>query len=196
MLRRSNLSGFYPWRTVWILVLFVLHGSSSAAVYSPYLIEINKSARELKVLSGKQVVRSFHISLGKADHGAKRRRGDNRTPVGNYQVVDFNNDSRFFFFMLLNYPNTLDAWHGYRNEIISSSEFRQIVTAIKNGTAPPQNTALGGFIGIHGVGEETGEALEIHESFNWTEGCIALTNDEINELRKYVSYGTRVLIRE
>ena len=196
MFRRSELSGFYPWRTVWILVLFVFHGSSSAAVYSPYLIEINKSARELKVLSGKQVVRSFHISLGKADHGAKRRRGDNRTPVGNYQVVDFNNDSKFFFFMLLNYPNTLDAWHGYRNQIISSSEFRQIVTAIKNGTAPPQNTALGGFIGIHGVGEETGETLEIHESFNWTEGCIALTNDEINELRKYVSYGTRVLIRE
>ena len=195
MFRRSELSGFYPWRTVWILVLFVFHGSSSAAVYSPYLIDINKSARELKVLSGKQVVRSFHISLGKADHGAKRRRGDNRTPVGNYQVVDFNNDSKFFFFMLLNYPNTLDAWHGYRNQIISSSEFRQIVTAIKNGTAPPQNTALGGFIGIQGVGEETGETLEIHESFNWTEGCIALTNDEINELRKYVSYGTRVLIR-
>ena len=196
MLRNPDYPGLITWRAVWILTLFIFHGSSSAAISSPYLIEINKSTRELNVLSGEQVVRSFHISLGKADHGAKRRRGDNRTPVGAYQVVDFNNDSKFFFFMLLNYPNTVDAWHGYRDQTISASEFRQIVTAIKNGAVPPQNTALGGFIGIHGVGEETGETLEIHESFNWTEGCIALTNDEMNELRQYVSYGTRVLIRE
>lgn len=190
----THISG--TWKTCSILLFWLITSAASAVTSGRYLIEINKSARELNVLSGTNVIRSFHIAIGRAEHGAKRTRGDNRTPVGAYQVVDFNNDSKFYFFMLLNYPNTVDAWHGYRNELISASEFREIVMAIKAGKAPPQNTALGGFIGIHGVGEETGETLDIHATFNWTEGCIALTNEEIAELRKYVSPGTKVVIRE
>lgn len=179
-----------------ILLLWLITGTASAITSGNYQIEINKTERELKVLLGKNVIRSFHISIGRVEHGAKRTRGDNRTPVGAYQVVDFNNDSKFYFFMLLNYPNTVDAWHGYRDELISAGEFRDIVMAIQNGRTPPQNTALGGFIGIHGVGEETNETLDMHAKFNWTEGCIALTNVEIAELRKYVSPGTKVVIRE
>ncbi len=184
------------WKPCCILLLWLITGATGAVTSGRYQIEINKSTRELNVLSGSNVIRSFHISIGRAEHGAKRARGDNRTPVGTYHVVDFNNDSKFYFFMLLNYPNTLDAWHGYRNELISAGEFREIVMAIKAGKTPPQNTALGGFVGIHGLGEETGETLEIHATFNWTEGCIALTNEEITELRKYVSTGTTVVIHE
>ena len=184
------------WKSCCILLVWLITGTAGAVTPGKYLNEINKSTRELNVLSGTNVIRSFHISIGRAEHGAKRSRGDNRTPVGSYQVVDFNNDSKFSFFMLLNYPNTVDAWHGYRNELISASEFQEIVRAIKVDEAPPQNTALGGSIGIHGVGEETGETLDIHAKFNWTEGCIALTNEEIVELRKYVSQGTKVVIRE
>ena len=60
---------------------------------------------------------------------------------------------------------------------------------------PPQNTRLGGYIGIHGVGEVTREKMKIHRAVNWTDGCIALTNKDINTLRKYVSIGTPVIIR-
>ena len=96
--------------------------------------------------------------------------------------------------MQINYPNLLDAWHGYRNGLISASEFRTIAQAYKNTKMPPQNTALGGYIGIHGLGETNVEKLRIHATQNWTEGCIALKNQEIDELRHYVSIGTPVSI--
>ncbi len=98
--------------------------------------------------------------------------------------------------MQLDYPNLLDAWYGYKNNVITAGEFKKIAFAFKGKQRPPQNTALGGYIGIHGLGESTREKLKIHEALNWTEGCIALKNGEINALRQYVSIGTRVTIKE
>ena len=98
--------------------------------------------------------------------------------------------------MQLDYPNLLDAWYGYKNNVITARQFKQIAFAFKGKQQPPQNTPLGGYIGIHGLGDSTKEKLKIHEAFNWTEGCIALKNSEINALRQYVSIGTRVTIKE
>jgi L,D-transpeptidase catalytic domain len=61
---------------------------------------------------------------------------------------------------------------------------------------PPQDTRLGGSIGIHGIGEETVEKVQIHESLDWTRGCIALRNADLHALRPYLDIGTRVVIRE
>lgn len=97
--------------------------------------------------------------------------------------------------MQLDYPNLLDAWYGYKDKIISSNEFKKIVMAFKNNQTPPQDTLLGGYIGIHGLGEVNEEILNIHEINNWTEGCIALKNEEINELRQFVSIGTPITIK-
>lgn len=162
----------------------------------PYQIEVSKSARELKVMQGDRVIKRFHVAYGKGGSGAKRRFGDNKTPDGIYRIVGFRSDSRFFYFMQLDYPNLLDAWHGYRDDLIDAGQFRAIAAAYQSGSAPPQNTALGGFIGIHGIGELTDRKLDIHAANNWTEGCIALTNLEVSELREYVTLGTRVVIRE
>ena len=98
--------------------------------------------------------------------------------------------------MQLDYPNLLDAWYGYKNNVISASDFKKIAYAYKQKKIPPQNTRLGGYIGIHGIGEETDQKLMIHNGFNWTDGCIALTNEQISELRKYVDIGTKVIIKE
>ena len=98
--------------------------------------------------------------------------------------------------MQLDYPNLLDAWYGYKNNIISSAVFKEIAVAYKHRQTPPQYTQLGGNIGIHGLGKVTQERLKNHAVFNWTNGCIALTNEQINDLKKYVSIGTRVVIRE
>ncbi|MBI2992665.1 MAG: L,D-transpeptidase [Gammaproteobacteria bacterium] len=183
-----------------ILLLIGLAFLACPAVFAvdtgSYRLEISKSARELRVMQGDQVIRRFHAAIGKGGLGTKRRLGDNKTPDGHYRIVNFRADSRFHFFMQLDYPNLLDAWHGYRNELINAGEFRAIATAYHSGAAPPQETALGGYIGIHGIGELTDRKLDIHASNNWTEGCIALTNEEINELLAYVAMGTRVVIRE
>jgi len=162
----------------------------------PYVLEIKKSSQQLLVKRGDDVIKSFRIASGKGGSGTKDRAGDNKTPVGIYKIIDFNADSRFHFFMLLNYPNTADAWRGYRNNLITGREFRDIVIADRAERVPPQDTLLGGQIGLHGIGEITDRKLSIHEHQNWTEGCIALTNEEIHELRKYTTVGTTVLITE
>lgn len=173
-----------------------LEQDTSAPDPGRYELEVSKSRNELIVRDGDRVVRRFYASFGSGGRGAKRRRGDDITPVGVYRIVDFKADSRFHFFMLLNYPNLVDGWHGYRENAIDATQFKAIAAAYRTGAVPPQNTPLGGYIGIHGIGEITPKKLDIHRTQNWTQGCIAVSNEEITELRSYVSRGTRVVIRE
>jgi len=161
-----------------------------------YSLEVSKSSQELIVKEGDQVIKRFRISIGRGGDGTKRQRGDNKTPIGTYKILDFKANSRFHFFMLINYPNQVDAWHGYIDNRINAREFKQIIVANRNNQVPPQNTILGGYIGLHGIGEITEQKLSIHNKENWTEGCIALTNEEISELRNYVTIGTTIQIRE
>lgn len=192
-----------------IYLYFLLCLFSTAAMadlteanYSPddknntYVLEINKSQEELVVKQGGDVIRRYRAATGRGGEGSKRQVGDKKTPVGVYRIVDFKDDSQFHYFMQIDYPNLLDAWYGYKHEIIDAAEFRAITTALKNNKKPPQNTALGGFIGIHGIGDTSDKKLMIHEAQNWTAGCIALKNDEINELQQFVSIGTKVVIKE
>ena len=181
----------------YILTCFLLLlCSNSLAVDDQYDVVISRSSQELKIMNGKQMIKHFYIAYGKGGKGAKRILGDSKTPLGVYKIINFKGDSKFHFFMQLDYPNLLDAWYGYKNKIINAKEFKYITTAIKNNDIPPQNTKLGGYIGIHGLGETTDQKLAIHNEINWTQGCIAMTNAEINDLKKYVGIGTRVIINE
>lgn len=181
---------------VLVTVAWVSDADSMVFAEDGYELEIIKSKRLLLVKKGTEIERRYHIAHGKGGKGTKRRAGDNKTPIGVYRVLEFEQDSKFHYFMQLNYPNMLDAWYGYKNKVISGDEFETILWALNNGRLPPQDTSLGGFIGIHGIGEVNGQKLLVHHQFNWTEGCIALTNEEINELRQYVGIGTRVVVRE
>jgi len=176
--------------------LVLLSGLCQPVFATPYVIEISKTQRILSIKLDRETVKEFSIAYGKGGKGAKRQRGDNKTPTGIYNIVDFKVDSKFHFFMQLNYPNLLDAWYGYQNEIINATEFKQIARAYKHKTVPPQTTALGGYIGIHGIGESSDKKILIHEIQNWTEGCIALKNEEISDLKKYITIGTKVVIQE
>ena len=179
-----------------IYVILLLQGSFAVASEDNYQLVISKSNKELTIVKGDKTVKRFDIALGKGGKGTKRKLGDNKTPIGVYKITDFKADSKFHYFMQLDYPNMLDSWYGYKNDIITAREFKKIAYAIKDKKRPPQNTALGGYIGIHGLGESNREKLKIHSSFNWTEGCIALKNNEITALRQFVSIGTRVTINE
>lgn len=162
----------------------------------PVALEISKSGQTLKVRQGDEIIKFYRIAFGKGGKGSKRQSGDKKTPSGIYRITEFKSDSKFHYFMQINYPNLTDAWHGYKNRLITAREFRRIAEAYRDGTLPPQDTILGGYIGIHGIGDVNREKLDIHASHNWTEGCIALRNEEINELRRYVSIGTPVFITE
>ena len=162
----------------------------------PYYLEIDKSERLLRVKFADKTYRQYHIASGRGGPGVKQQLGDKRTPEGIYRIAGFNENSQFHLFMRLNYPNVKDALFGLKSNVISKVEFDQIIESLKFGKLPPQNTALGGAIGLHGVGEETADKLKIHSNLNWTKGCVALTNDEILELRQYVSIGTEVVIKK
>lgn len=179
------------WRWLGLALFF---GMPAVIAAPPFALEISKQARLLKVTRGAEVVKEYPIAWGRGGKGTKARSGDNKTPTGRYRVVGFKADSKFHFFMQLNYPNNLDAWRGYRDQLISPLEFQRIAIANKQGRLPPQDTRLGGYIGIHGIGPMTPNKLLIHETYNWTEGCIAVKNREINELRNYVTLGTPVTI--
>ena len=175
------------------LALFV-SAAPQGAEAGEYQLRISKKNNELIVERSGELVKKYRIASGKGGRGTKRRRGDNKTPVGAYRIMNSKESGRFHYFMHLDYPNLIDAWHGYKDKVINAAEFKKIAMAHKQRQAPPQDTGLGGFIGIHGLGRADQQRLAIHRRFNWTEGCIALTNAEISELRQFIKPGTRVII--
>ena len=171
-------------------------GVRKVALNPTYSLEIEKAKRTLIVRQGDAVARRFQIAVGRGGLGDKRIRGDNKTPVGVYHITELKPEGPFHLFMHLNYPNVKDAFFGLRNHLITDRQFGRIVQAARQGETPPQDTRLGGAVGIHGLGEESAERLKVQRYLDWTQGCIALTNRDATELMKYVEIGTKVTIRE
>ena len=197
--RRAQLQDL-NWRRLCAVVLSAMLALSDSpwhgARANDFDIEVKKSNRTLIVREGGQVRATFQIALGRGGPGDKQKLGDNKTPVGTYRIVEVQDKTRFDTFMRLNYPNVKDAFYGLKNEVISRPEFDRIVQALRHGQVPPQNTRLGGAIGIHGLTEESPEALHIQSRLDWTEGCIALKNRDLHQLRPFIDVGTRVVISE
>lgn len=147
-------------------------------------IEIRKARRELVLLAGDDVVRRYRIGLGTNPVPPKRRQGDRATPEGDYSVVYKNPRSQFHLSLALDYPNREDAARGLRDGLIGAAERDRIVAALRRGATPPWNTRLGGEIFIHGGGSAT----------DWTWGCVALDDRDVEELYGLVPPGTRVTI--
>jgi murein L,D-transpeptidase YafK len=132
-----------------------------------------------------------NIAVGAAGVKEKRHVGDDVTPRGTYTVGWLQPHSRFVHFIGLTYPSRTDAARGYQEGVIDQHTYERIVSALDRGQLPPQDTRLGGLIGIHGVGSGS---IEIHRIANWTAGCIAVDNDQIRRLFKILRRGMRVEI--
>lgn len=153
---------------------------------------VDTRRQTLAVMDGIRVLERFErIALGVAGAGLKERRGDDKTPLGTFRVGWFNARSRFGLFIGLNYPNRAYAERALQDGRIDRGTFLRIVSALDLGLTPPQDTPLGGQIGIHGLG---GGDPDVHELFNWTNGCVALTDAEVRRLARWVHKGTRVEI--
>ena len=162
-----------------------------------YHVEVNKTRRTLTLSNtAGRVVKEFKVALGRGGLGHKKARGDGITPLGSYIVVGFNEKSDFHYFIRLNYPNNNDALAAYRNNSITFEQLQNILYDNVSGETPLQNTVLGGAIGLHGIGNETDEKLLMHSRLDWTQGCIALKNDEIEQLRPFLTLGVHVVIKE
>ncbi len=154
---------------------------------------VDTEAQTLDLMDGEESL--LHIDsvvIGRGGANRDRRLGDEHTPLGRFKVAWFNPDSRFHFFIGLDYPRREHVLRAHRQGLIDEPEYRRLLKAIHAARVPPQNTVLGGQIGIHGIGAGN---EELHRMANWTEGCVAVTNAEIDALRRYVRIGTSVLIR-
>lgn len=147
-------------------------------------LSVNQGDKTLEVLE--------NIAIGKRGAGFKKRIGDEVTPLGDYKIGWIDRRSAFHLFMGINYPSYENAEQAFQQGIINERQYDAITYAASHNRIPPQNTPLGGRIGIHGLGRAD---PKIHESMNWTRGCIALTNPQIMRLSRWVSAGTVIKIR-
>jgi murein L,D-transpeptidase YafK len=144
-------------------------------------------------MQGGQVVHRYeNISIGRGGASTHKRVRDGATPIGHYHVTEITRNSNFHVFIRLDYPNAEDAQRAYDEGRLDKRSYQRIVRAFRNGQPPPQNTSLGGAIGIHGLGKAD---PDIHGDFNWTRGCVAMTNEQVDDLVSRIRVGMTVIIR-
>jgi murein L,D-transpeptidase YafK len=154
---------------------------------------VDGANRQLRVMRGAQIVQSFEdILVGRAGIGDKRRRGDDVTPSGEFRIAWVARKTQFHRFFGINYPNRETADQALSAGVIDAASHARLLSAIKRGELPSQHTPLGGQLGIHGLG---GADPRVHQSYNWTRGCVALTNGQVDALARWIGLGTRVVIR-
>src|SRR5208283_2857355 len=135
-------------------------------------ILIDKRERQLTLLSKGRVLKTYKIALGGNTNGPKERQGDNKTPEGNYVIDSRNKNSRYHLSLHISYPNEKDKKR-----------------AKELGVSP------GGDIMIHGFKNGFSWVGDFHTEVDWTKGCIAVTDEEIEEIDKLAPNGTIVDIR-
>jgi len=165
------------------LIMPSWENSELSILENPRLV-VKKEKRKLQVFDGEKLVKTYAMVLGFTPNGDKEIEGDGKTPEGEFYIFTKNEKSRFFLSLGLSYPSIDDAKRGLAEKLISAEEHDQIVEAIKNKQMPPQKTGLGGEIYIHGGGIIA----------DWTDGCVALRNEEMQELFDAIPVGTAVTI--
>ena len=155
------------------------------------LIDTQKQTLEIKV--GEETIDVLkNIAIGRNGAGFKQRLGDEVTPKGRYTINWINNKSQFYRFYGFDYPSVENTKKAFANNLVTKKSYSAIIDAHKKNLLPPQNTKIGGKIGIHGLGDGN---KRVHKTMNWTRGCIALTNEQIDILDLWISKGTRVIIK-
>ena len=164
----------------WLFVICcLLFASLSHAMAAPSLdaeavdkVLVLKSERKLHLLSRGEIVRSYRVSLGKQPNGPKRFEGDKRTPEGFYWINWRKISEKYNLSMHISYPNERDRQY-----------------------AAQQGRPAGDMIMIHGTPRDEEYPEWFFHTLDWTEGCIAMKNDDMREVWNLVRDGTLIEIR-
>ena len=150
-------------------VLFLIISSNCFAEID--LVRVDKSERRMELLEKGAVIKKYKIALGNAPIGHKQQEGDERTPEGRYFLDYRNPNSRYFKSLHVSYPNQQDKAY-----------------------AKAHNLDAGGMIMIHGQRNGFGWASTITQRMDWTNGCMALSNKDMQEVWDLVKTGTPIEI--
>lgn len=135
-------------------------------------IVINKGSRRMYLLNETKVLKEYEVGLGFAPVGHKQIEGDGRTPEGTYRIDRRNPRSQFYLSLGISYPNAADR--AYASSL---------------GASP------GGDIFIHGEPNDRADRRRAARTQDWTAGCIAVSNEEIEEIWSMVNDGTTIILR-
>ncbi|MDP4725398.1 MAG: L,D-transpeptidase family protein [Alphaproteobacteria bacterium] len=134
-------------------------------------IIVKKADRKMMLYANDKLLETYNISLGGNPIGHKIQEGDKKTPEGNYTISYKNAASRFHKSLKISYPNNVDLAH-----------------------AKKLGVSVGGDVMIHGLGKEFSCLGKLHTLYDWTLGCVAVTNEEIDKIWKMVDVGTSIQI--
>lgn len=153
-------------------LLIALFFSYLASAYADVdQVVVYKEQRILQLMNKQEIVKTYHIALGQNPIGHKQQEGDSRTPEGTYKLDYINERSSYYRSMHVSYPNATDKQK-----------------AKERGVSP------GGFIMVHGQPNGYGKFSNITQQRDWTDGCIALTDKEMDEFLSLVKVGTFITI--
>lgn len=170
-LRAAAIRPARRWRLL-LAVALLLPLLADAAPLTANRVLVEKAARRLTLYHDGVAIASYRVALGPHPLGAKTRAGDGRTPEGLYAIDWRKADSGYHRALHVSYPNPADRKR-----------------------AAAQGVAPGGDIMIHGMRNGLGWLGPLHRLFDWTRGCIALTDAEVDQVWQSVPDGTPVEIR-
>jgi len=155
-----------------LFIASTIGGVASATPVQADRIVILKSARQLTLLRNGKPLRAYHVSLGPSPTGAKERQGDGKTPEGLYRIDSRNAFSKYHMALHVSYPNAADRMRARRLHV-----------------------SPGGEIMIHGRPNRWRALGYALDHVDWTAGCIAVSDSDIEEIWRLVPNGTVVEIR-
>lgn len=138
------------------------NASDSSAIPAPLLADrviVRKAARQMYLMHGATILRTYRVALGLNPVGPKEQEGDSRTPEGHYQLTRRNPRSEYFLSIQVSYPNDKDLQRARRNRLTP-----------------------GGAIMIHGLPNDLRREPSYYEQRDWTDGCIAVSDSDMLEI--------------
>lgn len=150
----------------------------NSIVGTPYIV-IDKSDYDLKLYDDKGWYATYPVVFGNDSQADKLMEGDRLTPEGEYKIIAKKTHTKWSRFLLINYPNQQNIERFNR---------------MKASGRIPANASIGGGIGIHGTWPR--EEYAVDRYLNWTDGCIALKREHVEEIYALIPNGTRVTIKK
>jgi len=185
----------FPSQTIVLLLLTVAamnFFAQQAWSATQRCLVVNKAQRELVVFKDGQRVAAYPVSFGVDPVSDKRKAHDYATPEGLYFISYKKDPSQYHRTLGLSYPGSADAEKGLVSGVVSKAEYMKIVDAARRSRPGPCGTGLGCAIAIHGGG--VFRQFGANRERDWTEGCVALDNGDMDRLFAFCRTGDRVVI--
>jgi len=169
--------GLFAFRS--INTRFVTKRSFTAGPTGSVYIIVDKSDYELQVYDDEGWYATYPVVFGSRSLDDKMIEGDRRTPEGTFHILDKRSHSKWHKIMMIDYPNK-ESWDKFNRR-----KAQGIIS---------KNARIGGGIGIHGTWPN--DNIVVDDYTNWTQGCVSLRNEDIDEIFSFIVPGTRVMIRK